>query len=62
MLVIQGNFLRYEIEIERHQKYRKCQYCNDNTPPDLPRIEFQMALQPARQINTDSSIGLMREF
>ena len=50
------------MEIERHQNFIKCDGCDENTKPDLPRIRFQMALVPSNQIKSVKSIGLMRKF
>ena len=49
------------MELERHQKYTKCDGCDENTKPEPPKIEFQMALVPADQIKPEKSIGLIRE-
>ena len=59
--LVQGNFFRYEVEIERHQKLTKCPGCDENTKPELPTIKFQIGLVPSDQIKTEKSIGLQRK-
>ena len=56
---IQGRHLRYEMELERHQKLKKCKTCNGQ--PDFPNIKFQMALEPAHQILPEKAMGLTRK-
>ena len=61
MNFFQGNFLRYEMEIERHPNYTACFGCDGNSEPEFPTIQFQMALVPANQIKAEKAIGLMRK-
>ena len=58
---IQGKFFRYEVEMERHEKFTKCPGCDDDTKPEFPIIKFQIGLTPSDQIKAEKAIGLQRK-
>ena len=59
--LVKGNFFRYEVEIERHEKLTKCPGCDENTKPELPTIRFQIGLVPSHRIKAEKAIGLQRK-
>ena len=59
--LVQGNFFRYEVEMERHEKFTTCPGCDENTKPELPTIRFQIGLVPSAQIKAEKAIGLQRK-
>ena len=56
--LVQGNFFRYEVEMERHEKFTTCPGCDENTKPELPTIRFQIGLVPSHRIKAEKAIGL----
>ena len=60
-MFVQGEFFRYEVEMERHEKTTKCPDCDENTKPELPYIRFQIGLVPSDQIKAEKVVGLQRK-
>ena len=61
LIFVQGEFFRYEVEMERHEKSKKSPGWDENSKPEMPFIKFQIGLVPSDQIKAEKVVGLQRK-